>query len=199
MKPAAEYQAVRPGLAFWQAYDPAVKTDLCCCAFETPAGLIFCDPVPLEAGAMEELLAGRAPHAILLTSANHERGAVALAGQFGIEVWAHPAARGLVAASRWFEEGEILFGGVEVISLEGFAEGEAAFWLSGLLVLGDALLNIAPYGFSILPEKYCADAKLGRQSLGKLLRFPVEVMTFAHGLPMVTDARERLAGLLQGP
>lgn len=195
MKPADEYQTIRPGLAFWQAYDPAVKTDLCCCAFETPAGLVFCDPVPLAPAALEELLAGRAPRAILLTNANHERDAPALARRFGIDIWAHSAARGQVAATRWFEKGELLFG-AEAIVLEGFAPGEAAFWAHGLMLIGDALIHAPPYGFSILPDKYCADPKLGRESLEKLLRFPVEVLTFAHGLPIVMRASQRLSAVL---
>jgi hypothetical protein len=196
MKPAAEYQIVRPGLAFWQGYDPGVKTDLCCCAFETADGLVFCDPVPLAADAMEELLEGGTPRGILITSANHERNAVALARQYGIEIWANAWARGKIAATRWFEEGEVLFG-AEAISLEGFAAGETAFWVDGLLVVGDALINTAPYGFSMLPDKYCDDSKLARESLKKLLRFPVLIIAFAHGLPIVSQAGERLAGLLR--
>jgi hypothetical protein len=196
MKPALETQIIRPGLAFWQAYDPAVKTDLCCCAFDAPAGLVFCDPVPLDAVALDGLLAGRLPHAVLLTSANHERNAGAIARRFGIDIWAHSAARGQAPATRWFEDGESLFGGVEAVFLDGFAPGESAFWLDGLLLIGDALVHIAPYGFSILPDKYCMDPGLARESLRKLLRFPVEILTFAHGLPIVSQASRRLAGLV---
>jgi hypothetical protein len=199
MQPASETQIIRPGLAYWQAYDPAVKTDLCCCAFDSPEGLVFCDPVPLEAAALDDLLdlqgKGRAPGAILLTSANHERHAAALARQFGLEIWARSAARGHVAATRWFEEGDCLFG-AEAIALEGFAAGETAFHLEGVLLLGDALINIAPYGFAILPDKYCEDPKLARESLRKLLRYPVEVLAFAHGLPIVSEAGSRLAALV---
>lgn len=125
MKPAEETQAVRPGLVFWQAHDPAIRSDLSCCAIETPAGLVFCDPVPLAPAALEELLAGRTPHAILLTNANHERNAVPLACHCGIGVWAHAAARGHLPATRWFEDGEVLFGGMEAITLEGFVPGNA--------------------------------------------------------------------------
>jgi hypothetical protein len=60
-------------------------------------------------------------------------------------------------------------------------------------VVGEALINVAPYGFSMLPEKYCEDAKRGRVSLRKLPRYPVEVLVFAHGLPIVSGAAERLA------
>jgi hypothetical protein len=195
MKPADEYQTIRPGLYFWQAYDPAVKTDLGCCAFGTPGGLVFTDPVPLAEEALEELTSGRAPLAILLTSGNHERNAAALARRFGVEVWAHSGAAGEVTATRWFEDGEKVFG-TEAVCLEGFAAGETVFWVDGALLVGDALINVPPYGFAMLPEKYCTNPKEARASLKKLLRFPVEILAFAHGLPIVSQARERLAELI---
>ena len=160
MRAAVEFETVRPGLFFWQLYDPGVKTDLCCCAFDSPAGLVFCDPVPLAEAALEELTEGRAPGAIVvLTNGNHGRNAAALARKFQIEIWAPAGAAGEVAGHPWFEDGEVLFGGVQAISLDGFAPGETAFWREGVLILGDALIHAAPYGFSILPDKYCADPK----------------------------------------
>ena len=199
MQPADEYQLVRPGVAFWQAHDPAVKTDLCCCALETAGGFIFCDPIPLAPAALDELLAGGPPAAILLTSANHERAAVQFSKRFKIEIWAHAAARGELPATRWFEEGDPLPGNVGAISLPGFAAGETGYFIDGLLILGDAVINVAPYGFSILPDKYCDDPKLARESLQKLLPLSVETIVFAHGLPIVTGARERLGALVASP
>ena len=38
----------------------------------------------------------------------------------------------------------------------------------------------------------------GRESLKRLLKHPVEILTFAHGLPIVSNARERLAGVIGG-
>lgn len=197
MRPADEIQTIRPGLYFWQAYDPAVKTELSCCAVETEEGLVFCDPVALDPLAAEELTAGREVRGIVLTNGNHERNAGALARRFGVEVWAHVGARGVVEAARWFEEGERVCG-LEAVELDGFGAGETALWREGVLVIGDALIHVAPYGFSMLPGKYCSDAEAGRESLRKLTRYPVEVITFAHGLPIVARARERLAGVING-
>jgi hypothetical protein len=195
MKPASEYQLVRPGLTFWHAYDLAVKTDLSCCAFDTPEGFVFCDPVPLAADALDELLAGRPPRAILLTSVNHERNALSLARRFDLNIWAHTGAQGQVPATRWFEDGDSLFG-AQAIALDGFAAGETAFWLDGVILFGDAVINAPPYGLSILPGKYCSDPGRARESLKKLLPYPAEILAFAHGLPIVTHASERLAALL---
>jgi hypothetical protein len=153
MRGALEYETIRPGLFFWQVYDPAVKTELCCCAFEAPEGLVFCDPVRLDGAALEELTRGRAPRAILLTNGNHERDAEALARRFRIEVWSRSGAGVEGAARRIFEDGEVLFGGVEAVAIEGFGPGETAFWFEGVLMVGDALIHAPPYGFSVLPDK----------------------------------------------
>ena len=83
-----------------------------------------------------------------------------------------------------------------IITLPGAAPGEIALHAGNVLHVGDALIHLPPYGFAPLPEKYCADAQELRASLGKLLRFPFEVLTFAHGLPLVSQARQRLATLL---
>jgi glyoxylase-like metal-dependent hydrolase (beta-lactamase superfamily II) len=195
MSPAEEFQTVRPGLYFWQEYDPAVKTDVCCCAFETPEGLVFCDPVPLAAEALAELTAGRQPCGILLTSANHERNAVALARRLGIDIWADVRVRGDLPATRWFRDGETVLG-AQAIALDGFALGETAFWKDGLLIFGDAVIHVPPYGLAMLPEKYCEDPAAGRTSLKRLLGLPAEIVVFAHGLPVVARARERLAELI---
>lgn len=62
--------------------------------------------------------------------------------------------------------------------------------------MGDALIHVDPHGFAILPERYCDDAPRARESLKRLLHPPTEVLMFAHGLPIVSRAGERLAALL---
>jgi hypothetical protein len=66
----------------------------------------------------------------------------------------------------------------------------------GVICVGDALIHLESHGFSMLPEKYCADPKILRRSLQKLLRLPWQVMTFAHGLPLVVQPRQKLEQLL---
>ena len=66
----------------------------------------------------------------------------------------------------------------------------------GTMIIGDALINFDPYGFEFLPAKYCRNAKLMRRSLRKLLDFSFDRMLFAHGTPILSDARTRLEQLL---
>jgi glyoxylase-like metal-dependent hydrolase (beta-lactamase superfamily II) len=198
MPRADEFQQVRDGLYFWQAYDPAVKVDLSCCARRTSRGLVFIDPIPLAREALAELCEQAAPAAIILTNGNHARAAADYRQRFSIPILAHAdavAELGLTIDQQ-IAEGETVLDTFTVIALPGAAPGESALHADGILHVGDALIHLPPLGFALLPEKYCTDAKEMRASLGKLLRFPCEVLTFAHGLPLVSQARQRLADLL---
>ena len=198
MPRADEFQQITDGLFFWQAYDPAVKVDLSCCARRTPRGLVFIDPIPLAAGALAELCARETPAAIILTNGNHARAAADCRERFSIPIHAHAAAvaeLGL-AVDREIADGETVLDNLTAITLPGAAPGEIALHAEGVLHLGDALIHLPPHGLALLPAKYCADARELRIALGKLLRFPFEILTFAHGLPLVTHARQRLADLL---
>src|ERR1043166_551081 len=73
MRPIDEFQTIRDGLFFWQGYDPAVKTDLGCCALVVGGEeLIFTDPLPLAHEPLEQLVSRFRPAGIVLTNANHE-------------------------------------------------------------------------------------------------------------------------------
>ena len=98
---------------------------------------------------------------------------------------------------RTIEDGELVEGVLTVITLPGAAPGEIAIHDSrGWLILGDALIHLEHEGLAVLPDKYCSDVRELRRSLQKLLRFDFEVLTFAHGLPLVSRARPRLEALL---
>jgi glyoxylase-like metal-dependent hydrolase (beta-lactamase superfamily II) len=199
MPTAAEFQLVTPHLAFWQAYEPAVKCDLSCCATVTPAGLVFIDPIPLARPALAELAHLAPPVAIVCTNGNHARAAEEYRARFSIPICAHAAAvaeLGL-AVDRELRDGDVIGESLTVLELPGAGPGEIALHSAeGAMHVGDALIHIEPMGFALLPDKYCADAREMRHSLGKLLRFDFELLSFAHGLPLAAKARRRLESLL---
>ena len=87
-----------------------------------------------------------------------------------------------------------------MIEIEGAAPGEIALYQSangGTVIVGDTLINFDPYGFTLLPKKYCENQKRMRSSLGKLLNKPAARMLFAHGMPILSNATERLRLLLE--
>jgi len=86
-----------------------------------------------------------------------------------------------------------------VIEIEGAAAREIALYHpkdGGTLIFGDALINFEPYGFSLLPQKYCLNQKRMRRFLRKLLLPPIERMLFAQGIPTLFGAAARLRKLL---
>ncbi len=198
MARADEVQEVLSDLHFWQAYDPSVKVDLSCCSRRTAKGTVFIDPIPLAQPALNELVADAPPLAVILTSGNHARAAADYRARFSIPIYAHfEAVSELgIPIDHVVADEETLLDAFTVVPLPGATPGEIALHGSGALHVGDALIHLPSHGFSILPDKYCSDAIELRRSLGKLLRFPFEVLTFAHGLPIVARARQRLAQLL---
>jgi hypothetical protein len=198
MARADEIQEVRPGLYYWQAYEPAVKVDLSCCALRTAQGLVFLDPIPLAKPALEELLSAGPPLAIVLTSGNHGRAAAEFRRRLSIPIHAHADAVGELdfPVDHLVADGDILVNEITVVRLSGGAPGEIALHSPQSCHVGDALIHLPPLGFALLPDKYCQDAAELRRSVEKLLRIPFEVLTFAHGLPIVSHARQRLSQLL---
>ena len=196
---ADEIQQVRDGLWFWQRFQPSVKVDCSSCAVRLGTKLILVDPIPLDAGALGELRQLGEPAAIIATNGNHDRAVVELRAKLGVPVFAHAAAVSALGidVDRALHDREVLFDSLEVIEIPGAGPGEIVLHdARGWLIIGDALTNLEPTGLALLPAKYCESAKEMRVSLGKLLRFPSDVLTFAHGLPVVTRARHRLESLL---
>ncbi len=195
---AEEFQIVTPSLAVWQAYEPAVKCDLTCCARRFGNDLIFIDPIPLAKAALAELTADATPIAIIVTNGNHARAAAEFRDRFSVPILAHAAAAAELGLpiDQPLAEGDIVLGHLAVIEIAGAPPGEIALHAGGVAHVGDALIHLEPMGFALLPEKYCADAREMRRTLGKLLRFDFEVLTFAHGLPLVSQSRRRLENLL---
>lgn len=187
MPSAAELEIVPPGAAFWRYYDRRIRTELFSTALQTETGTFVIDPIAADA----EVLSGlHNLKAILITNENHQRAAADFSQRFAVPIFSNPGE---------FETN--LLPSLRAIPIAGAPSGEiAVFWDAhgGTMVIGDALINFDPYGFTFLPRKYCLDAALMKRSLAKLLDFPFQRMFFAHGAPIVSHARDRLDKLLQG-
>ena len=121
---------------------------------------------------------------IVVTNENHERAAAQFAETFKAPI---------------YRNGPFADGGLTIVRIEGGPAGEIAVHSNngnGTMVIGDALINFEPYGFTLLPPKYCTHAKLMRRSLAQLLDYSFERMFFAHGMPILSSARKQLESLL---
>ncbi len=88
------------------------------------------------------------------------------------------------------------------VHLPGCTDSEIGLYAKqsgGIVLLGDALLNSAAKGLGVLPQQYCDDRRQLRQSLHRLLDFNFKTVTFAHGDPLVGDAKKHLARFLRVP
>ena len=199
MAQADEIHRVRPDLFIWQAYEPVVKCDLTSSALLLGSRMLLVDPIPLADIALDELLSHGKPELIVCSSANHARAAAQFRQKFGgtIAARAESAPDLGVKIELTLEDGATLLDALEVCTLPGGAVGEVALiHPGGVACVGDALVHLPQTGFAILANKYCTDAKLLRHSLRKLLRYEFSALTFAHGLPLVVEARSRLEALL---
>jgi len=138
---------------------------------------------------------------VVVTNENHERTALQYAREFRVPIFADPA---VPEADTWPRTQPLSTAGLDcpglaAVSLPGAPAGETALHYSengGTLVIGDAVINLQPYGFVPLPAKYCPDDRLMRQSLKNLLHYRFERILFAHGTPIVANAHSRLEQLL---
>lgn len=188
-------------LFYWSVYSAEVKCDLTSTATIVQNNLVVFDPAPLAEEAWRELTVAAPLRAIVLTNANHARDAAQLRQRYKVPVVVTGATRRDLTEIKpdvVLLETELLYG-IQPIPSPGAGPGETAFYLPNrTLVLGEAVLNLSTEkGLELLPEKYCTDAQQNIASLRQLLTLDFNTLTFAHGQPLVTEAKNKLRALLE--
>jgi hypothetical protein len=198
---AYEIEPISAGIALWHSYDPSVKADLFSTVLETASGTYLIDPIPLAPEAIASLAGQVKVAGLIITNENHERAAAQFSEKFAVPIYLSAAllnATQLPSATP--VQDKRLPAVLTAVEIEGGPVGEIAIHFAGgdgTLVVGDALINFEPYGFALLPAKYCSNFKLMRRSLSKLLDYSFDRMLFAHGMPILSRVRERLEHLLK--
>ena len=195
MVPLAEFHTVSDDLFVWSGYDPGCKVDCSGTALLTRQGLVLIDPPLLTPAAIADLTEGRNPVGILLSSGNHQRASLEWKKLLGVPIWAPRLAQGEVEADDWFGDGATLFGEIQAIGLPGSGPGEVFFLKDRTAVVGDALVHLD--GLMLLPDKYCIAPKELPHSLQRLVEAVPQRLCFAHGLPILDHATERIVSLLK--
>src|SRR5579864_9214312 len=198
----AEFDQINPRICAWHRFASSLKSDLFSTALATATGLFLIDPTPLSDSELNQLPSMAPIAGIFVTNANHLRASDKLSERFWVPLVAHEKAFLGQKPARFtaVEAGGLLACGVDVIKIEGAADGELAIYDpqdGGTLIVGDALINFEPHGFTFLPRKYCLNEKTMRRSLRQLLAKPAERLLFAHGTPIVSGASVRLRELLE--
>ena len=193
-----EFARISPRYALWRAYDPKIKTELFSTALEAGNGLTIIDPIALPSAHQKELESLGRVSRIVITNANHARDAATFAHFYSAPIFAPAELSPELPHSHSLQD-DLAIGPLRVIRIEGAAAGEFALYHpddGGTLIVGDALINFDPYGFTLLPRKYCTSQKQMIRSLRKLLDLDFSRIFFAHGNPIMIRARERLASML---
>jgi glyoxylase-like metal-dependent hydrolase (beta-lactamase superfamily II) len=201
VRAALDFDRIASNIAIWHGYDPAVKAELYSTSLTTPEGAYLVDPIPLKSEALDELVNSSRVTGIIVTNSNHYRASAQFARQFSVPIFAHreTSLDKIPGESRNVADGHKICDGLRVIGIEGAVAGEIVLHYApdgGTLIVGDALINFEPYGFTFLPAKYCSNEKEMRRSLRKLLDYKAERRLFAHGMPILSGASGRLRGLL---
>ena len=196
-----ELVPLTPNLSIWHAYDPSVKAELFAAAFATNGSRYLVDPIPLPEPEFRKLKAAGPINGIIVTNANHQRAAADFSKGLSVPVFAHRNTLGEINGLKTLDALTLHSPeNLEITEIEGAVAGEIAIYLpgdGGTLIIGDALINFEPYGFTFLPRKYCLDQKQMRRSLRKLLSLSFKRMVFAHGTPILSSASDRLRQLLE--
>jgi len=204
MKPATTLNRITASLFGWATFQTQWKVDFNSYALKTTAGVVFIDPTMPAPAVMQQLEALGEPLAIVLTNAHHDRDADAFRKHFDVQIYAHEKAHSDCDTKVDVQavDGEKLPGGLKTIFLPGVTTSEMALFrkdAGGVLLIGDALLNTPGKGLQLLPAQYIEDKKLARASLQKLLEYNFKIVTFAHGDPIVKDAKKALTSFLKKP
>jgi glyoxylase-like metal-dependent hydrolase (beta-lactamase superfamily II) len=201
MRLVSDFDRIASNIAIWHSYDSAVKAERYSSCLLTSQTAYLVDPIPLHNEALDELVGSCRVAGIIITNCNHRRASAKFAEQFSVPVFAHREALTNNEPGKFSRvaDGDKICEGLRVIGIEGAADGEIALhYLSdgGTFIIGDALINLEPYGFTFLPAKYCLKQKQMRRSLRKLLGYKTERILFAHGTPILSRASDRIKGLL---
>ncbi len=204
LKPATEVREVVRNLYGWASFHAQWKIDFNSYALKTAEGVVFIDPLKPAAELLKEVEALGEPIGIFLTNDHHDRDADWFRKQYQIQIYAHEKARADcdTKIDVLILDGERLPGAVRAIHLPGSSASETAFYSKlsgGIVLMGDVLLNPGGKGLALLAEPYIEDRKQALQSLPKLLDLNFKTVTFAHGDPIVANAKKRIANFLKKP
>jgi glyoxylase-like metal-dependent hydrolase (beta-lactamase superfamily II) len=195
---ATQVDQIQPGVYRWNVYSPEHRCDLTSHAVQHGFQLLLFDPIPVSPEVLDWFPPGP-PTAILLTNRHHERAALEWRARFDIPIWASDGSGIVTPGVRSWGTAAFPFRDWTAVALPGGSPGETAFRLAArsLVVIGDAVVNLADRGLEVLPDKYCSDPQRLRQALGGLVKTPFERALLAHGSPLLNRASDRIGHALE--
>jgi glyoxylase-like metal-dependent hydrolase (beta-lactamase superfamily II) len=194
---------VAPGLWYWTAPHPAWRgatgwpEDVGCVCYRATQATVLIDPLlpPGEEEAFWSFVDGLGLRVeVLLTASWHRRDAREVAQRYGTTVWAHErAGQHLDFPTR----NDALPDGVDTFTPDGDREGQVAFYLREheALVVAEFFMGTGN-GFKLCPSPTLHDLDAFHRSMRKLVDLEIERVLVAHGEPVLSDGRRRIAEAL---
>lgn len=202
-EPRAKAKAVEPvvpGVWGWHVRDhrlSGARSDAFAVVDE--GRVVLVDPLPIEEDALRAL---GDVEAIVLTAANHQRSAWRLRKAFGARVYAPDGAEELEEPpDHSYSGGDLLPGGLTAFHAPGPTEAMYALWKSrpvGVVFLSDLLTHDGSGRLSFVPARFQDAPARTRASVARVLDdLPFVAACFAHGPPLVGDARKAMRRALE--
>ena len=195
-------QEILPGIHLWSWFSEPHGYDFNGYLIRDAGGNLCIDPV--EPGEDDLAALGRAGVArILLTNRNHSRAANAVRARTGAKTLIHPDDAPHARAQATEIDAELRpgerIGPLTIVAAPGKSPGEVALhWPERrILIVGDAVIGNPPGRCALLREKVMDDPAELRRSVRGLLELDFDVLLFGDGVPILADARARLAELVE--
>jgi glyoxylase-like metal-dependent hydrolase (beta-lactamase superfamily II) len=194
-------QKIVPDVFTWSWFSQPHGYDFNGYLIERAEGNLCIDPVePGDANLAEIERLGVS--LILLTNRNHSRAANAVRARTGAKTLIAPADAAHARGQGTVIDGDLLagesVGPLTIVAANGKSPGEVALhWAErGILFVGDAVVGNPPGRCGLLREKVMDDPRALRQSVRRLLDLEFDSLLFGDGVPILRDARQRLADLV---
>ena len=199
---------ILPGLFHWTAHNSHIESDVDSYYVSGTDPAVLIDPMLPDEG-MNWFQGHSVPAHILMTNRLHDRGIETYVEHYGSEVWCHRS--GLHEFTDWsvdvkgFDHGDELPGGILALEIGVLCPEETALLIpiaEGILAIGDDFIRLNGDGdIGFVPDFLMGDdpdsVKRGLRDVYKShLDQPFDHLIFAHGRPIVGDAKSLLRSFL---
>lgn len=193
---------ILPDILTWSRFSEPHGYDFNGYLIRDPGGNLCVDPV-LPDDADLDAIARAGVAKVVLTNRNHSRASNAVRERTGATVLIHPDDAPHARAQGTQIDGALRIGDavgpLVVVAAPGKSPGEVALhWPSrGILIVGDAVIGNPPGRCSLLREKVMDDPQGLRRSVATLAALDFTALLVGDGVPILHDAKARLAELVQ--
>ena len=193
---------ILPDVFTWSRFSEPHGYDFNGYLIRDPGGNLCIDPV-LPDDADLDTIARVGVAKVLLTNRNHSRASNAVRERTGAPVLIHPDDAPHARAQGTANDGALRIGEsigpLVIVGAPGKSPGEIVLhWPSRrILIVGDAVIGNPPGRCALLREKVMDDPPRLRQSVGALAGLDFDTLLVGDGVPILHDAKARLAELVQ--